>query len=68
MYTPEKIRELRKSLGLTMLGFAELLGVSESTVSLWEAGSRHPKYDTLVKIDEIARRERDRETGPIMVG
>lgn len=53
--TSDQIRELRLSLGETMAAFGERLGVSESTVSLWESGQRHPKFATLMKINQIKR-------------
>jgi transcriptional regulator with XRE-family HTH domain len=33
-----EITELRKSLGLSQAEFAEVVGVTQSTVSRWEAG------------------------------
>jgi len=38
--TPEEFRALRKHLNLSQERFARLLGVSFSTVSRWENGSR----------------------------
>lgn len=38
----QKIKEFRKSLGLTRISFGELLGVSHFTVYEWELGRRHP--------------------------
>ncbi len=39
---PERIRHLRKSLGLSQEKFAQLLGVSWTTVNRWEAGHSGP--------------------------
>lgn len=36
------IRERRKALGLTQVGLAERLGVTQATVSGWEIGTRNP--------------------------
>lgn len=44
------IRELRKKQNLSMKELGALIGVSESTISLYENGKRQPDYDTLIKI------------------
>jgi DNA-binding transcriptional regulator YiaG len=41
--TARQLQDLRQQLGLTQLGLARVLGVSESAVSLWEAGKRKPR-------------------------
>jgi DNA-binding transcriptional regulator YiaG len=65
MYTPDDIRRLRFELKMTLAEFGRLVGASESTVCNWELGKRHPKYATLVKLNDIARKHRD--AGPILV-
>jgi transcriptional regulator with XRE-family HTH domain len=41
--TPEKIRDARKSLGLTQAQFADVIGYNNKTaVSALEAGTRNP--------------------------
>ncbi len=45
----EKIKELRKEKGLTMKRLGEIVGVSESTISLYESGKRQPDNDMLKK-------------------
>lgn len=40
--TPERIRALRRQLGLTQAEFAHRLGVSMQAVSFWERGTRTP--------------------------
>lgn len=40
--TPERIRSLRRQLGLTQTEFAQRLGVSMQAVSFWERGTRTP--------------------------
>lgn len=45
-----KIRELRKAKKMTMKELGEVLGVAESTVSLYELGKREPDFETLRKI------------------
>lgn len=58
--TPRQLQELRHRLELTQLELARLLGVSESAVSLWEAGRRKPRgpaHRLLRLIDELSRQE-----------
>ena len=45
-----QIRKLRKILGYTQSHLAKLLGVSRSTVAMWETSSQEPDYDTLKTI------------------
>lgn len=45
-----RLRELRKEYGLTLKRFGEIIGVSESTVSLYETGKRQPDLEMLIKI------------------
>ena len=40
--TPDRIRNLRKGLGLTQEQLAHMLGVTWTTVNRWEAGSSSP--------------------------
>jgi putative transcriptional regulator len=42
-YSASKIKEIRKSLNLTQMIFAEVLGVSIKTVEAWEAGRNNPQ-------------------------
>jgi len=41
-FTPEAIKQLRKSLKLTQSGLAKKLKVEAITISRWECGQRHP--------------------------
>ncbi len=41
---------LRKKNGLTQMQFAKKIGVSTSTVAMWETGQRKPDYNTIMKI------------------
>jgi len=41
---------LRKKSGLTQMQFAKKIGVSTSTVAMWETGQRKPDYHTIMKI------------------
>lgn len=46
------IRTLRKAAGLTMKQFGGLMGVSESTISLYETGKNEPDISMLKKMAE----------------
>lgn len=46
------LRELRKKRGLTMKQLGEIIGASESTISLYENERRQPSYETLLKLAE----------------
>lgn len=48
----KKLRELRKKHKLSMKEFGTILGLSESTISLYETGKREPDISTLVRISE----------------
>lgn len=47
-----KMRELRKQAGLTMKELGRIVGVSESTISLYERGQHEPDLVTLSRIAE----------------
>lgn len=49
----EKIKEYRVSLKMTQAEFARRLGVTGSSVSAYENGTRLPSYDILVRIANI---------------
>ena len=46
------IRTLRKAAGLTMKQFGSMMGVSESTISLYETGKVEPDISMLKKMAE----------------
>ncbi len=48
----EKLRELRKSKGISLKELGSIVGVAESTMSLYENGKRQPDYETLLKLAE----------------
>lgn len=54
MFTAEEIKELRIRSGLSLAAFGALVGAAESTVCKWESGTRHPKYVTHIKLNEVA--------------
>lgn len=48
-----RIRELRKNKGWSSNDLAEILGVSQPTITRWENGSAIPDVNTLKKLSEI---------------
>lgn len=51
-----KIREARSGMGLTQEEFGGLVGLAESSVSLYENGKRSPDFDKLEKISVVTKR------------
>lgn len=51
------IRHIRESLGLTQQEFAASLGISQATVSRWEAGRVSPDVEMRRRIHDLARRD-----------
>lgn len=49
----QNLKQYRKRCGLTQLKLAEKLGVSRTTVTMWETQSSEPDNEMLVKIAEI---------------
>ncbi len=47
---PEKFRELREDKNLTQVKMAKKLGYTQTAICKWEAGTRSPDLDDLVKI------------------
>ena len=47
------IKELRKEKKLTQTQLAELLFVSQDTISLWELGKSLPDVENLVKMTKL---------------
>ena len=45
-----KLRELRQKKGISLKELGKILGLAESSISLYETGKRQPDYDTLTKI------------------
>ena len=46
------LKELRKEKGLTQEQFAEIVNVSNRTVSRWENGNNMPDLDILIQISD----------------
>ena len=49
----ERLKDLRKQAGLTQVGVAEKLGISQPAYASWERGVKKPTQDNLVKIAQI---------------
>jgi DNA-binding transcriptional regulator YiaG len=56
-------REIRRAAGMTMAEMAAALGVSESSISRWEGGSREPEPDMLLKWAALLEQLRTRAAG-----
>ncbi len=48
--TPEQIKKLRVSLGLSQFEFSEAIGVSRGTVTSWERGHKCPQPRNIEKM------------------
>ena len=57
MTTGEKIRELREALGLSQNKFAEVIGVTQSAISRYEAGNRYPTVRVCYRMLGVAARD-----------
>ena len=55
--TPDEIRALRKSLGLTQRQFGAALGVGIQAVFLWERGERNPSKTALLLMETLSKRD-----------
>ena len=49
----DKIRHIRKNRKLTQNDFGRLLGVSDSTVALWENNKRNPDIENLLNVSKL---------------
>ena len=47
------IKSRRQNIGLTQKQLAELLGVTDVTISRWESGQREPIWSDFVKLCEV---------------
>ena len=61
--TGEKIKELRKKLGLTQEELARLLGVGFSTVNRWENNKATPTGQSLVTLNKLKELVEEAEEG-----
>ena len=49
----ERLKELRRQVGLTQVEVAEKLGISQPAYASWERGVKKPTQENLVKIAQI---------------
>jgi DNA-binding transcriptional regulator YiaG len=59
-----RVRDLRRTLGLTQQGLADELGVRQQTVSEWETGAYLPRGASVRLLDIVAERTATYETAP----
>lgn len=59
----EAILALRRKIGLTQAGLAQLLGISRRALGAWEAGSSYPKIEQLKKLVALAIEQHAFSTG-----
>lgn len=64
----EKLSMLRKNNNYSTRELAEKLGVSQSSISLWEKGDRKPDYENIVKLSSIYGVTTDFLLGSQMLG
>ena len=65
--SPEEIRELRESLGLSMEDFARLIGTTRQSISTWEKeGRRSPPLRTADLLMKIVRQSLSTEPVDIL--
>ena len=50
---PSCIKSRRQNIGLTQKQLAELIGVTDVTISRWESGLREPIWSDFVKLCEV---------------
>ena len=58
----ERIKQLRKEIGMTQTELAEKIGVTKGTVSTWETDSRKPTFGKLIKLCDLF----DKDPGYVM--
>lgn len=51
--TPEQIKRGRGALGLDQAQFAELLGLTRTTITAWEKGHKPPRAKNIAKMKEL---------------
>jgi DNA-binding transcriptional regulator YiaG len=56
LWTAQRVKALRRSLGLTQRDFARELGVRQQTVSEWETGSYAPRGASARVLEVVAER------------
>lgn len=59
----ERLKQLRKENGISQQKLADLLGLGQSTIAMWEKGKNSPEYESLLKIAKIFGTSIDYLTG-----
>ena len=59
----DELRRLRKQDGLTQAALAKRLGISKSTISMYECGRREPDFETLEAIADLFNVDMNELTG-----
>ena len=59
--SPEEVKKLRGSLGMTQEQLARELGVSFATVNRWENGKRNPTGLSLKALDDLRTKKKVRK-------
>lgn len=49
----DRLKELRKSSGLTQVQFAEIFNIAKGTIGMWESGKREPDFETTQRIADF---------------
>lgn len=60
----ENLKKLRKYNGISQKSLADALGVSQSTVAMWESGKNSPEHGTFLKLCEYLGVSGDALVGP----
>ena len=58
-----QLKKFREQLGLSQEELANIIGVRQSTVGMWENGFNKPRHSTLLKLAEALKVSVDELTG-----
>lgn len=53
--TPQKIRKIRESLGVSRVDFGAMLGVNRAAVGHWETGRSKPTRSAQMLLEQLVR-------------
>ncbi|MGI6377653.1 helix-turn-helix transcriptional regulator [bacterium] len=56
MFTPEKIKEIRREMMMTQTEFAEYLGIAFVSVNRYENGKSRPTFKVQRKLAELEKK------------
>ena len=48
-----RLKELREKAGYSQYSFADAFNISQSTIGNWEAGTREPKFATMIRLADF---------------